>query len=266
MTNTPGRAWFERQLAYLVAMNVDGLVGQYHDDANLLFDIKGQIQGRDAIREFFVEHLAWLGRVELKSIDAFTETGNSCFAEVRLLTAAGEGRVVDTFVLREDKARLHFNGVVSFTPFARQDQERPMSNAATIQRMYEYYGQGKLEAAQGEIFANDVRWHLPGHHPLAGTKQGLVELIAYFAELRRLGVKLDPIKIADLDDALVGDVHREHGESSGAKLDTVNIAHYKMKDGRIYEVQLFLNNQYGADNFYSAVCQLKGIPGRFANQ
>jgi hypothetical protein len=266
MTSTPGRAWFERQLAYLTAKNVDGLVAQYHDDANLLFDIKGQIKGRDAIREFFVEHLEWLGRVELKSIDAFTETGNSCFAEVRLLTTAGEGRVVDTFVLQGDKVRLHFNGLVSFISITQQDQERPMSNAATIQRMYEYYSQGKLEAAEGEIFANDIRWHLPGHHPLAGTKQGLAELMAYFAELRRLGVKLDPIKIADLDDALVGDVHREHGEHNGAKLDTVNIAHYKMKDGRINEVQLFLNNQYGADNFYSAVCQLKGIPGRFANQ
>jgi ketosteroid isomerase-like protein len=116
MTNTPGRAWFERQLAYLAAKDVDGLVAQYHDDANLLFDIKGQIKGRDAIREFFVEHLEWLGRVELKSIDAFTETGNSCFAEVRLLTAAGEGRVVDTFVLQGDKVRLHFNGLVSFIP------------------------------------------------------------------------------------------------------------------------------------------------------
>jgi hypothetical protein len=41
--------------------------------------------------------------------------------------------------------------------------------------------------------------------------------------------------------------------------------HYRIANGRIAEVQVYLSDQYAADSFFSAVYQLKPIPERLAD-
>src|SRR5437763_15430490 len=68
------------------------------------------------------------------------------------------------------------------------------SNVDLVRGMYDCFDTGDLETIRREIFAADLVWHLPGRHPLAGTKNGADEVIAFFAQLRRANIQviIDP--------------------------------------------------------------------------
>jgi hypothetical protein len=47
-------------------------------------------------------------------------------------------------------------------------------------------------------------------------------------------------------------------------LDALNCTHYRIANGRIAEVQVYISDQYAVDNFFGTVFQLKPIPDRLA--
>ncbi|MBF2076247.1 MAG: nuclear transport factor 2 family protein [Synechococcales cyanobacterium C42_A2020_086] len=57
-------------------------------------------------------------------------------------------------------------------------------NVAIIKRYYEAYSRGDLATVRS-IFASDITWKIPGHHPLAGTKRGADEVFAFFEQLTK---------------------------------------------------------------------------------
>ena len=115
MESTPGRAFYGRQIAFLEAGDVDGLMAQYHDDAVVVtFDTT--VAGRPAIHEYFVGYLARLGSLRLTSTDRFTETDDAIFFEATVESDLGEARVYDVFILRQGRATHHFAGVIALTP------------------------------------------------------------------------------------------------------------------------------------------------------
>lgn len=107
-----GNPSHERQLAYLQAGDVDGLIAQhYHDDA-LLVTFDTAVRGRDALMAYFRRYMQQLGRLEVVSTDRFTETGDTIFLEATVTSALGTARVYDALVLREGKISYHFAGVM----------------------------------------------------------------------------------------------------------------------------------------------------------
>jgi ketosteroid isomerase-like protein len=153
-------------------------------------------------------------------------------------------------------------------------------HVALVQRMYECFNRQDLDTIRNEIFAPDIVWNLPGRHPLAGTKYGAEEVIAFFAQLGRANIQVtldpaaDPATRVDIfgEDTVV-EVHRGKGrttthDASGnetvAVLNTLNCTHYKIRAGRIAEVQVYISDQYSVDTFFSAVYRLKPIPDRLA--
>jgi|SoiMethySBSTD1v2_1073268.scaffolds.fasta_scaffold08096_3 ketosteroid isomerase-like protein len=151
---------------------------------------------------------------------------------------------------------------------------------ALVQRMYECFNRQDLDTIRNEIFASDIVWNLPGRHPLAGTKYGAEEVIAFFAQLGRANVQVtldpaaDPATRVDIfgEDTVV-EVHRGKGQTttrdaSGNEatvvLNALNCTHYKIRSGRIAEVQVYISDQYSVDTFFSAVYRLKPIPDRLA--
>ena len=153
-------------------------------------------------------------------------------------------------------------------------------NVALVQRMYECFNRNDLDTIRREIFAPDLVWNLPGHHPLSGTKNGAEEVIAFFAQLVRANIQvtLDPVNdpstgIDTFGDSTVVEVHRGRGtvtvraadgSESQATLNALNCTHYQIRDGRIARVQVYMSDQHAADNFFWAVYQLKPIPDRLA--
>ncbi len=140
-----------------------------------------------------------------------------------------------------------------------------MSNpTALVERMYECFNKGDLETIRQEIFAPDIEWRLPGRHPLAGTKSGVDEVIAFFGELVKSGVQVDLIQIDNFAEDTSVEVHRGHGEKDGFKLDALNCTHYHVRDGKIADVQVYISDQYAVDQFFCSVYDYKPIPDRLA--
>ena len=72
-------------------------------------------------------------------------------------------------------------------------------NVAVVQRYYEAYGAGDLDLIRNEIFATDITWTIPGHHPLAGTKQGADEVFAFFQQLTKANFKAEVLFLGGND-------------------------------------------------------------------
>lgn len=123
--STPAKAFYDRQLALLLARDVEALIAaQYHDDAVLLGN-----NGRDFVvrcagdKQPLVDHfrayLEQLGSLEVLSTDRFVESGDEFLLEATVRTGNfGVVRVYDAFVLSDGKARVHFTGL--FPPPAPQ--------------------------------------------------------------------------------------------------------------------------------------------------
>lgn len=120
-TGSPGRRFYERQVALLEAGDVHSIVReQYHPDATLV-RFEGNVRGRDALDEHFRNYLAHLGSIRLESTDKFTETDDSIFFEATVLTEIGRARVYDVFLLADGKATHHFTGVLELVPMEVQE-------------------------------------------------------------------------------------------------------------------------------------------------
>ena len=112
MELTPGKAFYQRQIAALEARDMEALMRQYHSDATMIgFDFT--VMGQAAIRKHLEGYLERLGTLKLKSTDKFTETEDAIFLEATITSRLGEARVYDVFLLRDGKATHHFTGVIS---------------------------------------------------------------------------------------------------------------------------------------------------------
>lgn len=111
MAETPGKQFYERQLAYLGAKDVEGLVeNQYAEDGEIIaFDFT--IKGYEALKQHFHNYLDMLGYIKVLSTDKFAETDNTIFFEATVETKLGVVQVYDAFVFRNGKAVHHFTGV-----------------------------------------------------------------------------------------------------------------------------------------------------------
>ena len=114
--HTPGREFYNRQVAFLEANDVPGLIAsQYASDAELVgFDL--HIKGSEALIKHFTDYLAYLGSIKLISTDKFMETDDAIMFEATIKVASGVARVYDVFVLKDGKAIHHFTGMLGFTP------------------------------------------------------------------------------------------------------------------------------------------------------
>jgi uncharacterized protein len=142
--------------------------------------------------------------------------------------------------------------------------ESRQSLVSIVQRMYDCFNRSDMDTIRNEIFARDLVWHLPGRHPLSGTKNGAEEVLAFFQQLRRANISVELIRLDNFGDDTVVEVHRGSGQSGTAVLDALNCTHYRIANGRIAEVQVYISDQHAVDNFFCAVYQLKPIPDRLA--
>jgi ketosteroid isomerase-like protein len=62
-------------------------------------------------------------------------------------------------------------------------------NAVAYRRTADAFRAGDLVALRS-LIAEDVVWHVPGRHPMAGEVRGLEDLVAWLGRLRALGFTL----------------------------------------------------------------------------
>jgi len=139
-----------------------------------------------------------------------------------------------------------------------------LENVAIVKQFFKYYKKNDIVGMR-EIFAPDIEWHVPGHHPLAGTKKGIEEVIAYYKQLQKANFKAE-VLILEANDNHVIDCHRGWAEVGDQKLDMNWVLLYIIENGKIKSMQNFPGDQHAADTFFWKVYNLKDIPDRLNNR
>ena len=137
-----------------------------------------------------------------------------------------------------------------------------MSNLPKIQEFFAAYA-AKDVSAVSSVMAQDIVWRIPGHHPLAGDKQGIAEVLAFFDQLAKAGFQAQPLVVAEQGDYVVD--HHRGWSAAGSGIDLKWCLVFRFEDGKIKEVTNFCEDQHKADLFFHEVYKLKPIPDRLAS-
>jgi hypothetical protein len=111
MEATPGRKFYNDQLGYLYAKDVDGLIDHHYNEDAVLISFDVVVYGREALKEYFRGYLKTLGNLEIKSTNKFRETIDTIFLEASVVSNLGSTVVYDAMVLRDGKISYHFTGI-----------------------------------------------------------------------------------------------------------------------------------------------------------
>jgi ketosteroid isomerase-like protein len=125
-------------------------------------------------------------------------------------------------------------------------------NADVVRRGYEAFIAGDM-GTLGSLFADDAVWHVGGSGGLAGDKQGKEAIMAYFGELySRSGGTMK----VELQDVIAGERHTVGLQTSQAQRNGKSMAQqgaivFDLKDGKVTEVNEFLEDTAQASDFWS---------------
>ncbi|WP_157357289.1 nuclear transport factor 2 family protein [Amycolatopsis nigrescens] len=136
-------------------------------------------------------------------------------------------------------------------------------NIRLIREYYQAYASGDLRALE-RFFAPDIRWTIPGHHPLSGTKTGVAEVLAFFRELGRAGFRAETFFLAADGDWVV-DLHRGWS-TTPAGLDITWALAFRITGRKIVEAVNFAADQHAADAFFWQHYPLAPLPDRLAHR
>ena len=139
----------------------------------------------------------------------------------------------------------------------------PEENISVVKSFFEAYGKGDIDGI-AKVISKDVKWHIPGRHPLSGTKVGREEVVAFFNQLKTAGFKAEPIYFG-ADEKHVVDIHRGWSNAEGKpNVDTVWALVYRIESGKIIEATNLSADQDAANVFFWSHYKLKPIPNRLA--
>jgi ketosteroid isomerase-like protein len=142
--------------------------------------------------------------------------------------------------------------------------EQATGAKAVVDRMYQCFGTGDMDTLRNEVFASDIEWALPGHHPLSGVKKGADEVLAFFGALMQDGINVDNVSFGTIGHDRVVETHSGHGTVNGRDYLFPTCSVYTIKDGKIQHVQVYTADQHGVDDFFWQANALKPIPDRLA--
>jgi hypothetical protein len=111
MEKVQAREFYEEQLAYLLAKDVDGLIDNHYNEDAMLIGFDFVVKGRDALKAHFRTYLHTLGHLEVKTTSKFSKTEETLFFEASVVSDLGPAEVYDAMVLQNGKISYHFTGV-----------------------------------------------------------------------------------------------------------------------------------------------------------
>ncbi|WP_020532721.1 nuclear transport factor 2 family protein [Flexithrix dorotheae] len=122
-------------------------------------------------------------------------------------------------------------------------------NLKLINAFFQAYGRHDIEAIKG-ILEENIKWHIPGNHPLSGTKTGVDEVLEFFGKLNKAALKAEPI-VMGVNDNFVIDCHRNWSNlEDGNNLDSMSCLLWKIEQNKIVEVHNFPADQQVVDLFF----------------
>lgn len=137
-------------------------------------------------------------------------------------------------------------------------------NVQVVRSFFACFASGDIPRLKRDVLAPDVRWHVPGRHPLAGTHHGPDEVVEFFSQLSRSGFRAE-ILFLQADGDRVVDVHRGwSNRGDGTDIDLLWSLVFSVHGGRITEAQNLVSDQAAADTFFTAAYPLAPLSARLA--
>lgn len=122
-------------------------------------------------------------------------------------------------------------------------------NLSIIDNFFTAYGSNDLNGIR-KALAEDIKWHIPGEHPLSGTKTGIDEVLDFFKRLGKGAFKAEPI-VMGVNDNYVIDCHRNWSNLENSdNLNAMSCLLWRIENKKIKEVHNFPQNQKDVDEFF----------------
>jgi uncharacterized protein len=126
-------------------------------------------------------------------------------------------------------------------------------NEDLIRRGFDAFSNGDMDVLRTEVFAPDVKYHIPGKSPFSGDYNGIDEVLGFFG---RLFEYTGGTFRVELHDVLANDEHGValapgSGKRDGKTLQDNGVLVFHIKDGKVTEVWLHPSDLYASDEFFS---------------
>jgi len=125
-------------------------------------------------------------------------------------------------------------------------------NEDLVRRGFTAFGSGDM-ATLGELFADDIVWHVGGRSPITGDYKGKAEVIGLFAQLAARSGGTFRIDVHDL---LANDEHvvalvKGTAEHGGKTLNDSGAQVFHVQGGKVTEQWFHPGDQHASDEFWS---------------
>ncbi|MGW5110011.1 nuclear transport factor 2 family protein [Nocardia sp. NPDC004123] len=132
-----------------------------------------------------------------------------------------------------------------------------------ISDFFEAYARYDLDGMRA-VLTDDIAWTIPGHHALSGTKHGLDEVLAFFAQLAKAGMKAETFFL-EANAEYVVDIHRGYSTEGEGQVDTLwaLVWHFN-SDGKVDRVDNLTLDQHQMDTYIWKNFSLAPLPTRLA--
>lgn len=126
-------------------------------------------------------------------------------------------------------------------------------NENLVREGFAAFQKGDLDALQHQVFADDIRYHVPGRSPIASDYEGTGQVIQPFTRLFELSGGTFRV---ELHDVLASDEHATalftiRAERAGRQLNDKMVQTYHVRDGKVAETWSYQTVLYAVDEFSS---------------
>jgi len=133
------------------------------------------------------------------------------------------------------------------------------TNSTIIENFFDAYGRHDFSAIR-EVMHEDVIWIFMGQHPLAGVKNGIEEVVAFFDNMSSVmgasKIKAEKMVSGSNDHFLVECQHITTHREDGNNIDHHVCVLWTFENNKIKEGRHFFADPHAADQFFSAVAPI----------
>jgi ketosteroid isomerase-like protein len=131
------------------------------------------------------------------------------------------------------------------------DTSLALTNAAIMRRAVDAFGSGDM-ATLTELFAPELKWHIPGRSVIAGDYNGRDAVFGLFGKLMELTNGTFRVEAREI----IGDekggvfVMNDTGERNGKRLDVMITIRVHLESGKFVEMWEHVADLYAYDEFW----------------
>jgi ketosteroid isomerase-like protein len=122
-----------------------------------------------------------------------------------------------------------------------------------VHRWYAAFAAQDMEAVE-DLLDPEISFHVPGSNQFAGEYRGRSDLMALFAQVKAYTNGTFRIRVHDI----VGGVEsasvlvEAFAERDGRRVAEKDVEVHRVRDGRIVDITLFIDDVYGGDEFWGS--------------